>query len=79
LFAIIEHIPDIYSSDPGGLKPDKVVGKITLEDIRFACPSRPDVPILKGIGITFNLGQTGALVGASGSGKSTIISHRTLL
>ena len=40
----------------------------------FNYPSRPDVPILKGISITFEAGKTAALVGASGSGKSTIIS-----
>ncbi|KAI9573606.1 ste6-like protein [Boletus coccyginus] len=74
LFATIERIPDIDSSDPGGLKPDKVVGEITLEDIKFNYPSRPDVPIVQGINITFTAGKTAALVGASGSGKSTIIS-----
>ena len=74
LFATIEHIPVIDSSDPGGLKPDKVVGEITLQDVQFNYPSRPDVPIVKGINITFAAGETAALVGASGSGKSTIIS-----
>ena len=74
LFATIERIPVIDSSDPGGLKPDKVVGEITLEDVEFNYPSRPDVPIVKGINITFTAGETAALVGASGSGKSTIIS-----
>ena len=74
LFATIERIPVIDSSDPGGLKPDKAVGEITLEDVEFNYPSRPDVPIVKGINITFTAGETAALVGASGSGKSTIIS-----
>ncbi|KAH0832051.1 ste6-like protein [Lanmaoa asiatica] len=74
LFATIERIPDIDSSDPGGLIPDKVLGEITFEDVKFNYPSRPDVPIVKGINITFTAGETAALVGASGSGKSTIIS-----
>ena len=74
LFATIERIPDIDSSDPGGLRPEKVVGEISLEDVKFNYPSRPDVPIVKGINITFTAGETAALVGASGSGKSTIIS-----
>ena len=45
-----------------------------MEDVKFNYPSRPDVPIIKGINITFTAGETAALVGASGSGKSTIIS-----
>lgn len=74
MYATIERIPDIDSSDPNGSKPERVVGEITLEDVEFSYPSRPDVPIVKGINITFTAGQTAALVGASGSGKSTIIS-----
>ncbi|KAJ8580470.1 P-loop containing nucleoside triphosphate hydrolase protein [Rhizopogon salebrosus TDB-379] len=74
LFATIERVPDIDSANPGGLKPEKVTGEITFEDINFSYPSRADIPILKGINITFPAGKTTALVGASGSGKSTIVS-----
>ncbi|KAI6010757.1 P-loop containing nucleoside triphosphate hydrolase protein [Pisolithus orientalis] len=74
LFATIERVPDIDSASHDGLKPEKVVGEITLEDVRFTYPGRPDVPVLKGVNITFEAGKTAALVGASGSGKSTIIS-----
>ncbi|KAF9221679.1 P-loop containing nucleoside triphosphate hydrolase protein [Gyrodon lividus] len=73
LFATIERIPYIDSSDPGGLKPERVAGEITLEDVKFSYPSRPDVPVVKSLNITFPAGKTAALVGASGSGKSTII------
>jgi ATP-binding cassette subfamily B (MDR/TAP) protein 1 len=74
LFATIERVPDIDSANPGGLKPEKITGEITFEDINFSYPSRADIPILKGINITFPAGKTTALVGASGSGKSTIVS-----
>ncbi|KAG1825477.1 P-loop containing nucleoside triphosphate hydrolase protein [Suillus subaureus] len=74
IFATIERVPNIDSANPGGLKPAKVTGEITFEDVKFNYPSRPDVPILKGINITFPAGKTTALVGASGSGKSTIVS-----
>ncbi|KAI5988986.1 ABC transporter transmembrane region-domain-containing protein [Pisolithus albus] len=74
LYATIERVPDIDSASPNGLKPEKVIGEITLENVRFNYPARPDVPILKGIDITFEAGKTAALVGASGSGKSTIVS-----
>ncbi|KAG1728170.1 P-loop containing nucleoside triphosphate hydrolase protein [Suillus paluster] len=74
LFATIERVPDIDSTNPGGLKPMKVTGEITFQDIKFSYPSRADVPVLKGINVTFPAGKTTALVGASGSGKSTIVS-----
>lgn len=74
LFATIDRVPDIDSADPSGLKPDHVDGEITLEDVRFSYPSRLNVPVVKGLSLTFRAGKTAALVGASGSGKSTIVS-----
>ncbi|THH21388.1 hypothetical protein EW146_g137 [Bondarzewia mesenterica] len=74
LYATIDRVPDIDSSNEEGLKPEKVMGEISLEHIKFNYPSRPDVPIIKDLTLTFPAGKTAALVGASGSGKSTIIS-----
>ncbi|KAF8990216.1 P-loop containing nucleoside triphosphate hydrolase protein [Cyathus striatus] len=74
LYAAIDRIPTIDSSDPGGQKPTSIQGCITLENVKFSYPSRPNVPVLKGINLTFRAGKTAALVGASGSGKSTIVS-----
>jgi ATP-binding cassette subfamily B (MDR/TAP) protein 1 len=51
-----------------------VVGKISLENVTFRYPSRPDVTVVKGLSVDFPAGKTAAIVGASGSGKSTIIS-----
>ena len=74
LYETIDRIPDIDSSDPGGLKLEKVEGHITFEDVAFNYPSRPHVPVVKGLSISFPAGKTAALVGASGSGKSTVVS-----
>ncbi len=74
LFSTIERVPPIDSADPGGLKPEVVHGTITFENVKFHYPSRPNVPILKGLTTTFGAGLTVALVGASGSGKSTVVS-----
>lgn len=67
-------MPDIDSENPSGLTPETIQGEITLEHINFSYPSRPDVPVVKDLSITFPAGKTCALVGASGSGKSTIVS-----
>ena len=74
LFATIDRVPSIDSADPGGLKPEKVEGAVSLQNVSFSYPSRPSVPVLRDLSITFAAGKTSALVGASGSGKSTIIS-----
>lgn len=49
-------------------------GKIEFKDVRFAYPQRPDVEVLKGLSFEAQPGETIALVGSSGAGKSTISS-----
>jgi ATP-binding cassette subfamily B (MDR/TAP) protein 1 len=73
LFDTIERVPLIDSASPLGLKPDVVHGTISFENVKFHYPSRANIPILKGLTTTFGAGQTVALVGASGSGKSTVV------
>ncbi|KAI1680521.1 ABC transporter transmembrane region [Pyrenophora tritici-repentis] len=46
---------------------------ITLDNVCFSYPSRPDVQILKGLDLAFEAGKVTAIVGPSGSGKSTIV------
>ena len=50
-----------------------VQGHVRFEDVRFTYPSRPDVPVLKGITLDVAAGRKIALVGQSGAGKSTIV------
>ena len=74
LYDTIDRIPTIDSSNEGGIKPEKINCKITLENVKFNYPSRPEVPVVEGLSLVFPAGKTTALVGASGSVKSTIIS-----
>ncbi|KAL3570316.1 hypothetical protein D5086_027565 [Populus alba] len=48
-------------------------GDVCLEDVHFSYPLRPDVQILNGLNLTLKCGTVTALVGSSGSGKSTIV------
>lgn len=72
LFTIIDRRSQIDSLSEDGDKIPDFKGDITLRGLRFAYPSRPNVPVLHGLNLDVPAGKTTALVGASGSGKSTI-------
>ncbi|CAF5141499.1 unnamed protein product [Rotaria magnacalcarata] len=59
----------ISIKNPNGIKKDDLNGDVTFSDVRFAYPSRSDVPVLNGLLFTAQRGQTTALVGSSGCGK----------
>ena len=47
---------------------------MTLKDVEFSYPARPDVQVLHGLSLSLSPGKTLALVGPSGCGKSTVVS-----
>ncbi|MDG1264575.1 MAG: ABC transporter ATP-binding protein [Flavobacteriaceae bacterium] len=57
--------------DKGTFSPEKMLGQIDLEDLHFFYIE--DEEVLKGISLKVNPGETIAIVGATGAGKSTII------
>ncbi|XP_048881500.1 ATP-binding cassette, sub-family B (MDR/TAP), member 4 [Brienomyrus brachyistius] len=73
VFAIIDTKPHINSYSDKGYKPDLIKGNIDFQNIHFRYPSRPDVQVLRGMSLRVNSGQTLALVGSSGCGKSTTV------
>ncbi len=69
LFTLLEEAPEV--GDKAGAKDlDVSEGKVELRDVHFAYD--PARPILNGVDLSVSRGQTLAIVGASGSGKSTI-------
>ncbi|XP_031257574.1 ABC transporter B family member 20 [Pistacia vera] len=74
VFEIIDRVPKIDPDDNSALKPPNVYGSIELKNVDFCYPSHPEVLVLSNFSLKVNGGQTIAVVGVSGSGKSTIIS-----
>ena len=51
----------------------ELVPALEFRGLHFAYPTRPDVPVLRGLNLVVQEGQQCALVGASGAGKSTVV------
>ncbi|XP_060052276.1 phosphatidylcholine translocator ABCB4 isoform X1 [Erinaceus europaeus] len=73
IFDIIDNNPKIDSSSERGHKPDSIKGNLEFSDVHFSYPARTNVKILKGLNLKVQSGQTVALVGNSGCGKSTTV------
>ncbi|KAF8889740.1 P-loop containing nucleoside triphosphate hydrolase protein [Gymnopilus junonius] len=71
-FNTLLHLPNSTSESTGTLKPPLTTGPITFTNVSFTYPSRPTQPVLKNLNLTINPGECVALVGSSGSGKSTV-------
>ena len=56
-----------------GVKKDEFIGDIHFSSVKFTYPARPDIQVLRNLSFAIKSGQTVALVGSSGSGKSTCI------
>ena len=62
---------DVFSNE--GKKPEDCKGVLEIQDVHFAYPARPTTKVLNGMSLKIPANKTTALVGASGSGKSTIV------
>lgn len=74
IFSVIDRQSKIDPMSGGGdILSYGVKGNIEFEDVGFYYPSRTDVQILNRLNAKFVSGQTVALVGSSGNGKSTCL------
>ena len=73
IYATIDRVSPLNPTDDEGKKLDHVEGTIELRHIKHIYPSRAEVVVMKDVNLVVPAGKTTALVGASGSGKSTIV------
>lgn len=64
--------PKVDLVDGAIITDEKLCGEIRFENVTFSYPTRPDQVVLKDFNLTLEAGKTTAIVGHSGSGKSTI-------
>jgi ATP-binding cassette subfamily B (MDR/TAP) protein 1 len=73
IFSTIDRVSPLDPKSETGKKLDTVEGNVELRNIRHIYPSRPEVLVMEDVSLVVPAGKTTALVGASGSGKSTIV------
>ncbi len=82
MFMVMDAIPQVPEPSPSiALSPATARGRIVFENVTFSYPSeyepganeRHSPPVLSNINLTIEPGQTAAFLGATGSGKSTLI------
>uniref|UniRef100_A0A8C9EY34 ATP-binding cassette sub-family B member 10, mitochondrial n=1 Tax=Pavo cristatus TaxID=9049 RepID=A0A8C9EY34_PAVCR len=74
LWELIERKPQLPFNEGITLGKDTFRGALEFKDIEFAYPTRPETSIFKDFSLSIPAGSVMALVGSSGTGKSTIVS-----
>ena len=70
IFELLDEEPDLADA-PGARELPRIRGEVRFEGVTFAYPGREEAPALRDVGLVVPPGQTVALVGSTGAGKST--------
>lgn len=73
IYGTIDRVSPLDPMSEDGEKLEHVEGTVELVNIKHIYPSRPEVVVMNNVSLKVPAGKTTALVGASGSGKSTIV------
>ncbi|KAJ8772768.1 hypothetical protein K2173_027945 [Erythroxylum novogranatense] len=74
VFRILHRKTVINRNDPASKMVTDVKGDIVFRNVKFTYPARPEITVIEDLNMKISAGQSVALVGQSGSGKSTVIS-----
>jgi len=74
ILEVIKRVPDIDSNKKEGQILERMKGEVEFNHVKFTYLSRPETTIFDDLCLKIPAGKTVALVGGSGSGKSTVIS-----
>ncbi len=74
LTELLDEVSPIVTPASPVVLPEPSLGRVEFADVHFAYPSRPDTSALHGLSFAVKPGETVAIVGPSGAGKTTIFS-----
>ncbi|TRX42967.1 ABC transporter ATP-binding protein [Flavobacterium restrictum] len=74
VFELLEETPEKINSVQNPASNHKIKGEVTFQNVAFSYPSRKEIQVLKDVSFKAEFGQKIAIVGPSGTGKSTIAS-----
>lgn len=72
IFSLIDAVPEIQDRE-NAIAPDSIRGDIVFDNVTFWYDDEEDQPVLENFNLTIAQGETIALVGPTGAGKSTIV------
>jgi ATP-binding cassette, subfamily B, multidrug efflux pump len=70
---VLDTVPEVLDSPNAKLFSQTTLGKVVFENVSFHYTGTNDEPVLEGINLVIEPGKTVAILGATGSGKSTLI------
>ncbi|KAF2086861.1 ABC transporter-like protein [Saccharata proteae CBS 121410] len=73
IYSTIDRVSPLDPTSTEGTTIENLKGTVELKNVKMIYPSRPEVTVMEDVNLTVEAGKTTALVGASGSGKSTIV------
>lgn len=74
VFELLDETPEKINANGTTLPLEKIQGNVSFKNVAFSYPSRKEIQVLKDVSFTASFGQKIAIVGPSGTGKSTIAS-----
>jgi ABC-type multidrug transport system fused ATPase/permease subunit len=74
VFELLDETPEKINSVQNAVETQKIKGNVTFKNVAFSYHSRKEIKVLTDVSFTANFGQKIAIVGPSGTGKSTIAS-----